>query len=184
MKKIILLFIMAVLCTSCGQGVSQEEYDKLTKINNGLSEEIENLKLDLEEVKQKNQKLEKEKAKEVEEKLKLATPNAWATTHFGNDCIVLAENTEYLQVISKKKYNLSNKGVQKIWKKTLEASTTLGVFLDKINYKRIGIKFPQDNGNEMIEIVLKRENESYGLESVSGDLFNADILVSAIQKIN
>ncbi len=43
MKKIILLFIIAVLCTSCGQDVSQEEYDKLTKTNSELSEEIEDI---------------------------------------------------------------------------------------------------------------------------------------------
>lgn len=184
MKRVVTVLVVAVMVLLQGCGVSQEEYDNLNQKNNMLSEEVKRLESELETANNKKKQLEDEKLAQVEADMQLATPKAWATTHFGDNCIVLADNKEYLQIISKKEYALSNAGVKKIWKNILEASTTLTTYFDKINYDRIGIKFPQKDGKEMIEIVLKRKSTSYELESVSGDMFETTTLLPALRYIS
>ncbi|MDE6635417.1 MAG: hypothetical protein K2K09_02280, partial [Lachnospiraceae bacterium] len=152
--------------------------------NSELKQELETIQADYEKVSQEKQQLADEKAARLDEELKLTLPKAWATTHFGDDCIVFADNEEYLQVISTEKYTLSSKGVKTIWKKTLESAATLGVMFDEINYERIGIKFPQKDGTEMLEIVLIREDGGYTLDSISGDLFNTTILLPAVKAMS
>lgn len=181
-RILICLAVIIVLLQGCG-GVSQEEYDSLVKTNKELSEELEALKTDYEKVHSDYEELIDERTKRVEAEMKLAFPKAWAVTHFGENCIVLPENSEYLQIISKEKYTLSNDGVQAIWQKVLESCATLKQSVDDINYDKIAIKFLMEDGEEMVEFVLIRRNASYELESITGSLFDIDILLPALQTL-
>ena len=181
-RILICLAVFMLLLQGCG-GVSQEEYDSLVKTNEALNEELEALKTDYEKVHSDYEKLIDEEAKRVEEEMKLSVPKAWAVTHFGENCIILPENSEYLQIISKEKYTLSNEGVQVIWQNVLESCATLGQFADDIKYDKIAIKFLMEDGGEMVEFVLIRRNASYELESITGSLFDIDILLPALQTL-
>lgn len=200
MKKRILIcgVVLMLLLQGCG-GVPQEEYDNLVKANEELSGELESLKTEYEKVNSSYEKLggeyetlktEYEKINSsyielvdetVKENMKLSFPKAWATTCFGENCIVLPENSEYLQIIAEEKYALSNDGVKAVWKKMLEACAILGQFKDNINYNKISIKFLMEDGKEMLEFILIRKNGNYELESIIGSLFDATTLVPALQ---
>lgn len=111
MKKRILIcgVVLMLLLQGCG-GVPQEEYDNLVKANEELSGELESLKTEYEKVNSSYEKLggeyetlktEYEKINSsyielvdetVKENMKLSFPKAWATTCFGENCIVLPEN--------------------------------------------------------------------------------------------
>ncbi|MEY8428746.1 hypothetical protein AALA00_13755 [Lachnospiraceae bacterium 46-15] len=190
---IIFVMVMLLLVGCSGNAVPQDQYESAVAERDELDKELKALREDYEKVKEEkelaereNKSLQDEKKKRVSEELELATPIAWATTCFGEDSIVFADNKEYLQIISKKKYNLTSESVQEIWEKTLEASKLMkaGGYLDKIVYDRIGMKFSQENGSELLEIVLKRADDTYELDSISGDLLNASALISAMEQRN
>ena len=192
-----------LLLQGCG-GVPQEEYDNLVKANEELSGELESLKTEYEKVNSSYEKLGgeyetlkseyeevsnnynelvDEKAKIVEGEKQVSIPKVWAITYFGGNCIVLPENGEYLQVISKEKYALSDDGVKAILEKTLEACAALRLFKDDINYDKISMKFLMEDGKEMLDFVLIRKNGNYELESIIGSLSDATTLVPALQEL-
>lgn len=180
MKKIIVVLVLLCSVFLQGCGVAQEDYDKLEKENDTLSKELREQKEDYSKL-QVSYKSSEDKLNEYTQKeLELAAPTAWVRTHFGNDCIVLVSNPDYLQIISKTEYTLSTEGIQKIWNNVFGSVSTLATMLDQINYDRISMKFPQIGGKTMLEFVLKKNNNTYTLESINGDMDNATVLQTAL----
>lgn len=184
----LLLVIIGVVLVGCG--ISQEDYDALTTENENLrkdletsNQELEALKQEYENMESKYQELMNEKAERASKEMEQATARALAVTYFGDDCLVLTGGGEYLQIVPQESYTASLEGVQAIYKQLLSFSVGLAVYIDNVNYERIGIKFQQDGGKELIEFVLKREDDSYILESITGNLEVAGILSTALTMI-
>ncbi len=127
MKKGFIVLTVSLMMLFQGYGgVTQEEYDKIVaekeKIskemraeNEKLDKELKSVKADYEKVNKQKEILQEEKAKRVEAEVELSVPKAWATTYFGDNCIILAENKEYLQIVCKESYTVSLEGAQKIF---------------------------------------------------------------------
>lgn len=195
MKKRFAIFAAAfmMLLQGCG-GVTQEEYDQLAAEKEKISKELDTAKADCEKAEadyekaktdygELYQELIDEKAKKVETEVESSVPKAWATTYFGEDCIVLAENKEYLQIVSKEGYEVSLEGVQEVFNNCKNSLGGLAAFANEINYERIGIKFLKADRTALLEFVFKADNGSYTLESVSGDLQNSDVLNSFLNSM-
>lgn len=187
MRKIkatmVMCCIVLVMCAGCG--VSQEDYDKLQTEKSELDKELDDLRQELDTLKQEYEKTNKElldeKTEELDEERKHSYAKAWAITYFGEDCLVLMDGEEYLQIVSQESYTATLEGVQAVWKRCLNSMGGLGLYVDQIKYNKIGIKFQQSNGEGLIEFVLKRENGSYTLDTISGNLMQAPILVAALE---
>ena len=181
MKKVILMIITGCVLLS-GCGVSQEDYDRLEKKNEDLSKELKEQKQEYAELEDKNKELNEQREEQTSKEMAMAVPIAWAQTHFGQDCIVFANNNEYLQIISKQEYNLASSSVKEIWQKMLDSANTLGTMLDKINYNRIAVKFPKVGGANMLEFVIKRDGETYTFESWSMNSSDITVLLPALEQ--
>lgn len=181
MKKKIVLFISAACLLLSGCGVSQNDYNDLQEKYNTLQSEHDDLQSKYDDIKENYDKMVDEKAQKAEAGMALAYPKAWATTYFGDDCLMMfSDDNEYLQIVSQKEYNATSDSVKDIYKTVLSSMQGLGVYIDEINQDRIAIKFEQTGGKEFLEFVFKRENGSYTLESTNGDLQNVTTLVQGL----
>ena len=184
--KIIVIMCCIILGTCVGCGVSQEDYDKLQTEKNELDEELEASRQQLETLKQDYEKTKKElldeKTQKLDEDRKHSFARAWAATYFGEDCLVLIDGEKYLQLVSQEPYSATLEGVQTVYKQCLNSMSGLGVYVDQIKYNKIGLKFQQTNGEELIEFVLRRENGTYVLDSISGNLVQVPILLAVLEK--
>lgn len=168
----------------------QGEYDSLKQNNDTLQKEYntlvknkDDLENDLKRINNINQTLLEERRISSEKETALAFVNAWATTNFGDDCIVFPDNNEYLQVISTEKHNPSVNEIKKIWNTVLKSLVTLTIFSEEIKYEKVALKFLQTDNTGLFEVVLKLENDNYEFDSVSGNLFKTPILLDAVSEI-
>lgn len=185
MKKKILAITAAVCLLLSGCGVSHNDYDNLQTKYDTLQSEYDDLQSKYDDTKENYDKMIEEKVQEVETGMALAYPKAWATTYFGDDCLMMfSDNNEYLQIVSQKEYGATSDSVKDIYKTILSSMQGLGVYIDEINQDRIAIKFEQTGGKEFLEFVFKRENGSYTLESTNGDLQNVPVLIEGLSSVS
>lgn len=184
-KKIfILTFVGCMLLSGCSK-VSQEEYDSLKTKYDNLVENNNDLSDQYDKVKANYEQLLEEKSQHVEAELKTAVPRAYAETYFGEGSLTLcSENGEYVQIICEKKYEASVESIQEIYKSILSSIPGLVEYYDKIEWERIGIKFLQENGKELIEYVLKKENGQFDLECISMEYDNLYLIITALSNIS
>lgn len=183
MKKILimLLFVFTVSLTACSPKVSQEEYDKVIAEKASLQQNYDTLQSDYTKVKANYDSLEKQRFEETKKQMGYSTAKAWVTSSFGDDSIYFVDDDRFLQCISEKKYPITARGVKDAWKDYMASITTLGIFKKDIQYEKIGVKFMSTNNTCLLEIVLKRDNDTYSLDSVMGDLTNSSIVISGIE---
>lgn len=188
MKRRIALMIITVGCillTGCGSSVSQEEYDSLKMEYDSLSRVNDDLMVQIDELKTKYEELVEEKAEMVKAKMETSIPRAWATTYFGDDCLIMfTEESEYLQVICQKNFSVSLEGVRDAYNSVLASMPGLGVYQDQIKFNRMGVKFLQDSGKELLEFVFVKRDGEYILESINGDLENSSVISVALTNIS
>lgn len=60
---------------------------------------------------------------------------------------------------------------------------TLTIFSEEIKYEKVALKFLQMDNTGLFEVVLKLENDSYELNSLSGNLFKTATLLGAVSEI-
>lgn len=161
-KKFIVLFLLsALLLQSCG-GVSQKEYDDLVSENKELSNELTELKTDNKTSVHDNN---------------ISAAISWAKSSFGDDCIILSENNDYLQCICQDKYEITQDDLQKMNSRFIDSISLLVPNFNDITYKKISVKFIQPNGNEIIDITIVRTETSYSLDSILYDGVNYDKII-------
>lgn len=178
MKKNILIILTTMCFLMSGCGVSQSDYDDLQSKYNSLQTEYSN-------VKENYDNMVEEKSKKVDSDMALSYSKAWATTYFGDDCLIMfSDNNEYLQIICKKEYSATSDTVKDIYKTVLSSMKGLGTYINEINQDRIAVKFEQTRNKELLEFVFKRDNGSYVLESTNGDLQNAIILIQGLNNVS
>ena len=185
MKKKIILFILAACLLLGGCGVSQNDYNDLQGKYDTLQSEYDDLQSKYNDIKENYDKMVDDKAQKAEEEMTLAYPKAWATTYFGDNCLMMfSDNNEYLQIVSQKEYNATSDSVKDIYKTVLSSMQGLGTYINEINQDRIAIKFEQTGGKAYLEFVFKRENGSYTLESTNGDLQNVTTLIQGLSGVS
>jgi len=182
MKKILLLLLFTSLfsLTGCSNGISQEEYDSINTEKENLQKELDNLQSEYSEMKSNYESLEQTRKEETMAELDLATVKAWVTASFGDDSIYFVNEPRFLQCISSKKYSLTEDGVTEAWSNTLVAAAALGQYKNKIVYDRIAVKYMSDSNNCFLEVILKRDGDTYALEKVLGDIDNSNVIISGL----
>ena len=192
MKHITSFLIPSILIfslTACG--VSQEEHNALLNENSSLKTELESLSSEKESLSSEKESLssqieslssEKESLSsqiqsllDYKENQVLSTMNdsyikAWATTAFGDNSLCFFNDNSHFQCIAEKTYSISEEGISKLWEDVLLAAQTLTymqlTYPDKITYETIAIKFYDPSNIYILEVMMKRNDESYILDSI------------------
>lgn len=181
-KLIICALFLTFALTACSNGVSQEKY-------NTLATEKEELQKKYDEVAKKRNELatkliEQENAKN-EEETKAISPSIWAKTSFGEDCIYLIDNQKYMQCIVPGNYTSSTDSISAIWKNIRMPNLLLNTeAISDISYEKIAVKYLAEDGTALIEFILRKVNDGYELDSITGDLTKSTSLNAAIVTIS
>ncbi len=187
-KKVKIIIVVMVFCvfgvTGCASGISQEEYANLAKEKEELVEELDKLTEAYEDIHKQYEELMAEKAERVKKEMEFSTPRAWAATYFGEHCLVFTDGSKYLQIVADGNYEVSLNGVQEAYDCVLSSMPGLEAFKDSMSYEKIGIKFNQTSGAEMVEFVFIRNNGTYTLESINGNLLDAETLSAALMLLS
>lgn len=198
MKKFMLIGILVIsmgMLVGCSKGISQEEYDTIVAEKDKLQENLDSIekekdklaieykeykaeyskyKTDYERVSSKYNKLATE---QYEENKKYVPLNSWIKVCFGENSIYSYDNTEYLQCVAEKRYSISVKGLKEMWNDYILAIQILENSTDIPKYDKVAIKYLDNEGNLIIEIIVKRNEDKYDFEAIVGDLEkNSDIL--------
>lgn len=210
MKHVLLYalsLITILLLTACG--ISQSEYDSLQAENDALIQEIQTLEEDNSALNQELQTLSAQITSLTEEKDSLSTQveslseykanhvqelmdesygKAWATTAFGDDSICFSDaDSQHFQCISAKTYPMTNEGISALWSDILVSVTTLGyaqaAYSGKINYATISISFFDPSGTHILDVALKRVDDSYTLDSITCNILYTNIIASALMSV-
>lgn len=169
------------MLVGCSKGISQEEYDTIVAEKDKLQDELSSIKEEKDEV-QKNyesykkkyddispkyEKLSKEEKERKEKDIEYSYMKSWVNDSLGRNAIYSYDNKEYLQCIRGKVYELSEKGIEKIWEDALVKQEELNDVSSYLNYKRIGIKYLDAYGNLIVEMVYKKNGIIYEWETMS-----------------
>lgn len=191
MKKKVILSIICVAFLLGACGISKSDYEAAISERDSLQEQLNILKTENENLQEKNQKLsstvstlQKEQLKLIEEQSDFIETQAWIMAAFGDNSIILkSDKKDYLEVIASDNYELSQEGIKQIWDSSRISTAVLEGYKDKIPYEKIAVKFLDTNKEEMIEFILKRNNNNYELAGINGDLLRSDIIVPYILKL-
>ena len=184
------LLCLVLLLPACG--ISQKEYDSLLNENKRLEEEVNTLSSQIQSLSKENSSLSSQveslleyKTNQVLNSMDETYGKAWATTAFGDNTICFTDDTKlYFQCIPEKKYAISSDGISILWSDVLESATLLGTmqatYPDKITYETISIKFFDLSGTYILDVIFKRTENTYSLDSIACNVLYADTIASAL----
>lgn len=180
MKKNFLLISCAIVTlsiTGCANGVSQKDYDAVVAERDSLkskNDELEQIRLE------STKKILELQQQQTDKDLLNSSAIAWAETSFGENGIYLVENPAYMLCVAPGAYDTTLESINSIFNNVKVSTATLSKFADDIKYDKISIKYLSSENTTLIEFTLKRENDSYSLDGIEGDLMNASSLVAAL----
>lgn len=187
--SLLLPSILILFLTACG--ISQEEHTALLNENDILKTELESLSSEKESLSSQVQLLSSENESLLSEKESLSSQvqslsdykanqvldamsdsyiKAWATAAFGDNSLCLLNDNSYFQCVAEKTYSISEEGISKLWEDVLISVQTLTymqlTYPDKITYETIAVKFYDPSNVYAIEVIMKRNGESYTLDAI------------------
>lgn len=189
-KKALYIASLCLILSGCSSGISQEQYESVSAMASSLESEKDALTIEKESLAAENKsltqkygKLMDEKSNQVTEELDNSYARAWLTTSFGDNSVCLLGDSTYLQCISGKTYSITKEGVTEIYNDLLSSLATLAYVQNNIKYDSISIKFLDNSNTHIMDIVLKKIDGSFELDSILCNATHTSEIIPALNNL-
>lgn len=187
--KRILIFLLALclILSATGCGVSQEDYDALQSEYDSVVAENNSLQEQVKSLSEQAESLSEYKKEQVAYELEQAYGKAWAATCFGDNTVCFTDGSSHLQCISEKTYEISNDGIAELWADFLNSVKILGVMSESetpVTYESISVKFLDSSGTYILDVILKKNGDSYILDAFMCNGIYSTIITSALNNLS
>lgn len=177
MKRLVLILLSLNLIISLsGCGVSQADYDSLSKENSDLQAQIEELTSENEEL---SDELLNYQTDEVMDNTHSDVITAWATTSFGDNTLCFSsDDGSYVQCISGKTYSIDEAGLSDLYDDLLLSASTLSYVIngELVDFDTLSVKFFDPNNTFIAEFNFSNTTTN-ALQSFSCNIMYLDTIL-------
>lgn len=165
----------------------QNEVDSLSAKTESLQSRVDSLSSTNESLNNSLGEMMAAESERILSELNDAYIKSWATSSFGDNSICLTDSESHFQCISGNTYTISDQGISNLWSNVLDSVKMLRITSDLSNglpYEYISVKFLDPSGTYILDVILKKEDDSYVLNALMFNSVRASEIMTSFSKLN